>query len=76
MEPHEIYARFARIWADGEPVREPRELFAAMLAANVAPPDVTDEWLRSLSRAWVYGDSDAPFNDERANRDYRRAVNG
>jgi hypothetical protein len=72
----DVYAQFARIWTDGEPIREPHELFAAMTAAGLTPDAVTEDWLRALSKQWVYGHSDAPFNDERANRDYRRVVNG
>lgn len=71
-----VYRRFAAIGADGEPIRTERELAAMMRAAGKSAEDATDEWLRSLPRAWVYGWSDGPFADERANRLYRRELEG
>jgi hypothetical protein len=73
LPPH-VYRRFRAIWADSEPLRSPRELTAAVRAAGVAPAQITDDWLRTLSSAWVYGDSDAPFADEKVNRQYRREI--
>lgn len=68
----DVYRRFAAIWANGAPVRTIHELSAALRAAGLEDRAVTDEWLRSLSEAWVYGESDEPFTDDRANRIYRR----
>ncbi|HJL19495.1 MAG TPA: hypothetical protein RMH99_27785 [Sandaracinaceae bacterium LLY-WYZ-13_1] len=68
----DAYRRFASIWANGEAIRSEPELEAAIRAAGKdGDAPVTDEWLRSLRRAWVYGDSDDPFENERANRSYR-----
>lgn len=71
-----MYRRFAAIWANGEPIRTERELAAMMRAAGKSAEDPSDEWLRSLPRAWVYGWSEEPFADERANRQYRRELEG
>jgi hypothetical protein len=71
--PH-VYRRFRALWADSEPLRSPRELAAAMRAAGIAPAQITDDWLRALSSAWVYGESDEPFADEGQNRSYRREL--
>lgn len=72
----DIYRRFASIWANGAPLRSPHELRAAVRGAGLSESEVTDEWLRSLSRAWVYGETEEPFEDERANRIYRRELLG
>lgn len=69
-----VYRRFAAIWANGAPVRTARELHAVLRAAGIDERQVSDEWMRSLSRAWVYGEVDDPFVDERANRIYRREL--
>ncbi len=79
MEPDvapELYRRFAEIWADGEPIRSSRELAALLRAAGKREEDVDEAWLRALPRAWVYGWSDDPFADDRANRQYRRELEG
>ncbi len=76
MESTDVYRRFAKIWANGEPVRDARELAAALRAAGVPEAQITDDWLRSLRREWVYGESEEPFVDERANRSYRRELLG
>ncbi|MCZ7680596.1 MAG: hypothetical protein M5U28_18250 [Sandaracinaceae bacterium] len=73
---HDVYRRFAAIWANGEPVRSAREVGAMIRAAGKREADITDEWLRALPHAWVYGASDDPFPDERANRQYRRELEG
>jgi hypothetical protein len=73
---NEVYQRFAAIWANGEPVRTEAELSAALRAAGIAPEQATDEWLRAFQRAWVYGESEEPFTDERTNRSYRRELGG
>lgn len=73
-EIEQVYARFARIWKNGHPVRSAAELGAAVRAAELEPEQVSDEWLRSLSRAWVYHDAEDPFDDERVNRAYRREL--
>ena len=72
----DVYRRFAGIWANSEPLRDAHELWAALRAAGVSEELVTDDWLRSLSPAWVYGRADEPFADERANRLYRRELTG
>lgn len=70
----EVYRRFAAIWANGQPVRSARELQALLRAAGIDEQSVSDEWIRSLPPAWVYGEMDEPFVDERANRMYRREL--
>jgi hypothetical protein len=72
----DVYRRFAAMWANGEPVRNAHELYAVVRAAGIDEGEVSDEWLRSLSREWVYGELDDPFVDERANRIYRRELLG
>lgn len=71
-----VYRRFRAIYADGIPVRDPEELAAAVRASGARVEDVDDAWLRALRRAWVYGDADEPFEDDRANRNYRRELMG
>jgi len=70
----DLYRRFAASWANGEPVRSARELHALVRAAGLDEDQVSDEWIRGLPRAWVYGEIDEPFVDERANRVYRREL--
>jgi hypothetical protein len=70
----DAYRRFSSMWADSEPVRSERELEAAIRAAGLGEQPVPDDWLRSLRRDWVYGDSDEPFADQGANRVYRREL--
>lgn len=70
----DAYERFFRVWGNSEPIRRPDELAAALTAAGKDPAQANEDWLRSLDRDWVYGDSDAPFKDERTNREYRRLV--
>ena len=65
---------FARIYANSHPIRSPDELDAAIRAASLSYDEVTDEWLRSLHESWVFLQSDAPFDDETANRAYRREM--
>jgi hypothetical protein len=69
-----LYASFARVWADGHPVRSEAELEAAARAAGVEPSTASDDWLRSLSRAWVYYEAEDPFDDEQVNRAYHRRL--
>jgi len=75
-EIEELYASFARMYANGTPIRGPFELVAAIRAAGLDPGTVTDEWLESLNRDWVYGDSFVPFQDAAANRLYHRFLTG
>jgi hypothetical protein len=70
----DLYARFALLWANSHPVRSAPELEAAMRAAGRDHNNVDDEWLRSLSRAWVYHEAEDPFDDEQENRAYRREL--
>jgi hypothetical protein len=70
----DLYARFARIWANSHPVRSAPELEAAVRAAGRDHDSVDDEWLRSLSRDWVYHQAEDPFEDELDNRAYRREL--
>ncbi len=72
----ELYASFARIYADGKPIRGAFELVAAIHAAGLEPENVTEEWLRSLNRDWVCGAALLPFQDLAANRLYRRFLTG
>lgn len=72
----DVYRRFAAIWANSEPVRSARELSAMLRAAHKREDEITDEWIRSLPGSWVYGLSEEPFADERANRQYRRELSG
>jgi hypothetical protein len=65
---------FSRIWANSQPVRSKDELDAAIRAAGLDYDQVNTQWLRSLKKAWVYLDSDAPFDDENTNRAYRREL--
>lgn len=74
MSESDVYRRFVSIWANGEPVRDAHQLGAAVRAAKLTFDQVTDDWLRSLSRDWVHGYTDAPFEDEQANRVYRREL--
>lgn len=73
-EIEELYARFARLWANSHPVRSAAELEAALRACGLEHEDASDDWLRSLSRDWVYHESDDPFTDAAANRAYRREL--
>lgn len=69
-----VYNHFAALFANSHPIRRPVDLAAAIQAAGLSVEEVTDEWLRSLDPAWVYGDSDVPFADEHRNREYRRIL--
>jgi hypothetical protein len=70
----DVYREFARMYANGEPIRPLEAVEAAMVAAGKMIDDVTAEWLRSLRHDWVIGESDEPFEDERANRAYWRIL--
>lgn len=70
----ELNDEFARIYANSDPIRGLAELDAAVHAAGLDYPQVTSEWLRSLKRDWVYLRDPEPFEDERANRAYRREL--
>lgn len=70
----DVYRRFAAIWANGEPVRNANELHALLRAGGLSEAEASDEWLRSLPRAWVYGEVEDPFVDEQSNRVYRREL--
>jgi len=72
----ELYALFARIYADGKPIRGAFELVAAIRAAGLEPGNVNEEWLRSLNQDWVYGEALLPFQDVAANRLYRQFLTG
>jgi hypothetical protein len=74
MRTLESYLQFGRIYADSTPIRSEHELDAAILAAGLHPEDVTKQWLRSLRRPWVYGESDEPFVSDRLNRRYFRML--
>jgi hypothetical protein len=65
---------FARIWSNSAPIRGLAELDAAIRAAGLSYEDVTNEWLHSLREDWVFIQSDAPFDDEQANRAYRKEM--
>jgi hypothetical protein len=71
-----LYASFARIYADGKPIRGVFELVAAIRAAGLEPADVDEAWLRSLNGDWVYGEALLPFQDAAANRLYRQLLTG
>ena len=75
-ELQELYASFARTYADGKPIRGAFELVAAIRAAGLEPEQVTEDWLKTLNRDWVYGESLLPFQDPAANRVYRRILTG
>ena len=70
----DIYQRFARMYADSTPIRNLRELDAAIHAAALDYTEITLEWLRDLNPAWVYGASGAPFASDLLNRRYIRIV--
>jgi hypothetical protein len=69
-----LYRAFTQIWGNGHPIRAPAELEAAVRAQGLDDRTAGEQWLRSLSPAWVYHDSDEPFADEQANRAYRREL--
>ncbi len=71
-----LYARFARIYADGKPIRGAFELVAAIHAAGLKVETVTEDWLKALNEDWVYGESLLPFQDAAANRLYQRFLIG
>ncbi|MDH3655902.1 MAG: hypothetical protein OEN21_16690 [Myxococcales bacterium] len=71
-----LYASFARIYADGKPIRGVFELVAAIRAAGLEPGDVDEAWLRSLNGDWAYGEALLPFQDTDTNRLYRRFLTG
>jgi hypothetical protein len=71
-----LYASFARIYADGKPIRGVFELVAAIHAAGLDPENVTENWLRALNEDWVHGESLLPFQDPVANRLYQRLLTG
>jgi hypothetical protein len=70
----DIYARFAELYANSEPIRSKAELDAAIVASSRDYGEVDDDWLRSLDSTWVYQRAEEPFSDERANRAYRREL--
>jgi hypothetical protein len=70
----DVYQRFARMYADSTPIRGLRELDAAIHAAGLDYTEVTPDWLRDLSSAWVYGDAGTPFTSELLNRRYMRML--
>jgi hypothetical protein len=72
----ELYASFARIYADGKPIRGVFELIAAIRATGLDLEEVTDEWLRGINADWVYGESLLPFQDPATNRLYQRFLLG
>ena len=72
----QLYATFARIYADGKPIRGVFELVAAIHAAGLEPENVTEDWLRALNGDWVYGESLLSFQDPAANRLYQRFLIG
>jgi len=74
MRMLEVYRQFGRIYADSTPIRSEHELDAAILAAGMHEGDVTKQWLRSLRRPWVYGESETPFVSDRLNRRYFRML--
>ena len=65
---------FARLYANGAPIRSIDELDAAIRAAGLDYNAVGEDWLRSLSNEWVLLQSDSPFEDEKKNRAYRREL--
>ena len=62
------------MYADSTPIRGLRELDAAVHAAGLDYTEVTLDWLRELNKAWVYGESGAPFTSELLNRRYIRML--
>ena len=73
-ETERAYRRFCAIWANSEPVRASYEFAAALRAAGATASGVDDDWLRGLNRAWVYGESGEPFDDDQRNLSYRREL--
>lgn len=71
-----LYASFARVYANGKPIRGVFELVAAIRAAGLEPGAVDEAWLRSLNGDWVYGEALLPFQDVAANRLYRQFLTG
>jgi hypothetical protein len=72
--PEIVYARFAELWANSLPIRGEEDLDAAVHAAGLDYDEIDDGWLRSLSPRWVHFQTDEPFRDEIANREYRRLI--
>lgn len=70
----DMYASFARVWANSHPIRSAAELEAAMRAAGLDYGDVTEDWLRTLNPGWVSHDAEDPFTDAATNRAYRRQL--
>jgi hypothetical protein len=71
---HDIYARFARIWADGVPIVDVSVLGAAIHAQGLELRQVSNDWLRGLDADWVHGETSQPFHDEVLNRRYRQIL--
>lgn len=71
-----LYASFAKVYADGMPIRRPIELVAAIRASGVDPEAVTTDWLKALNEDWVYGKSVLPFQDAVTNRLYQQILRG
>ena len=70
-----VYAKFASMYADSKAIRWKDELDLAIRAAGLEYGEVSRDWLASLNRPWVYGQSDEPFGDPQNNRAYRRLLN-
>lgn len=73
-ELQQLYASFAKIYADGLPIRRPFELVAAVQAAGQDAETVTDAWLKTLNEDWVYGRAMVPFREPGANQLYRQLI--
>lgn len=69
-----VYERFCAIWSDSRPIADEGMLRAALAAHRLSPAEVSDDWLRSLRRSWVYLESERPFEDPALNLEYRRHV--
>jgi hypothetical protein len=70
----EIYRQFEKLFSNSRMIRSPEELEAAIRAADMDYEEITLDWLRGLDKAWVYGDVEAPFSDDRTNRKYRERL--
>ena len=65
---------FSRLYANSKPIRTKDELDAAIRAAGLPYEGVSEEFLRSLRKDWVFLESEQPFEDDRQNKAYRREL--
>lgn len=69
-----VNQQFVRLYANSKPIRTRDELDAAIRAAGLSYDGVSDEFLRSLRKEWIFLDSEQPFEDDRQNKAYRREL--